>query len=61
MAQCARGDRVQYMFKLKTVLEEHIDELASLITIENGKTLAESKANCDAALKTSKSRAAFPC
>ncbi|MGA9587496.1 MAG: aldehyde dehydrogenase family protein, partial [Terracidiphilus sp.] len=37
-------DRVQYLFKLKTLLEEHIDELASLITIENGKTLAESKA-----------------
>jgi len=37
-------DRVQYLFKLKTLLEEHIDELASLITIENGKTLAESRA-----------------
>ncbi len=32
------------MFKLKALLEEHIDDLASLITIENGKTLAESKA-----------------
>jgi len=38
------ADRVQYLFKLKALLEEHIDELASLITIENGKTLAESKA-----------------
>ena len=37
-------DRVQYMFKLKALLELHLDELASLITIENGKTLAESKA-----------------
>ena len=27
----------------KTLLEEHLDELARLITIENGKTLAESK------------------
>jgi malonate-semialdehyde dehydrogenase (acetylating)/methylmalonate-semialdehyde dehydrogenase len=36
-------DRVQYLFKLKSLLEQHIDELASLITIENGKTLAESK------------------
>jgi len=34
-------DRVQYLFKLKALLEEHLDELASLITIENGKTLAE--------------------
>jgi len=37
-------DRVQYLFKLKALLEAHIDELASLITIENGKTLAESRA-----------------
>jgi malonate-semialdehyde dehydrogenase (acetylating)/methylmalonate-semialdehyde dehydrogenase len=37
------GDRVQYLFKLKNLLEEHLDELAGLITIENGKTLGESK------------------
>jgi malonate-semialdehyde dehydrogenase (acetylating)/methylmalonate-semialdehyde dehydrogenase len=37
------ADRVQYLFKLKTLLEEHLDELAALVTIENGKTLAESK------------------
>jgi malonate-semialdehyde dehydrogenase (acetylating)/methylmalonate-semialdehyde dehydrogenase len=36
-------DRVQYLFKLKALLEQHLDELARLITIENGKTLAESK------------------
>src|SRR5579872_5255702 len=38
------ADRVQFLFKLKVLLEEHLDELARLITIENGKTLAESKA-----------------
>jgi malonate-semialdehyde dehydrogenase (acetylating)/methylmalonate-semialdehyde dehydrogenase len=38
------GDRVQFLFKLKNLLEEHIDELAALITTENGKTLVESKA-----------------
>src|ERR1700760_4413083 len=32
-------DRVQYLFKLKALLEEHLDDLANLITIENGKTL----------------------
>jgi malonate-semialdehyde dehydrogenase (acetylating)/methylmalonate-semialdehyde dehydrogenase len=37
------GDRVQFLFKLKNLLEEHLDELAGLITIENGKTLGESK------------------
>jgi len=37
------GDRVQFLFKLKTLLESHFDELAAIITTENGKTLAESK------------------
>ena len=37
------ADRVQFLFKLKNLLEEHLDELARLITIENGKTLAEAK------------------
>jgi malonate-semialdehyde dehydrogenase (acetylating)/methylmalonate-semialdehyde dehydrogenase len=38
------GERIQYLFKLKNLLEEHLGELARLITIENGKTLAEAKA-----------------
>jgi malonate-semialdehyde dehydrogenase (acetylating)/methylmalonate-semialdehyde dehydrogenase len=40
----APGERVQYLFKLKNLLEEHIDEIARLITRENGKTFAEAKA-----------------
>src|SRR5437773_4429896 len=38
------GERVQYLFRLKNLIEEHLDELARLITIENGKTLGEAKA-----------------
>jgi malonate-semialdehyde dehydrogenase (acetylating) / methylmalonate-semialdehyde dehydrogenase len=38
------GERIQYLFKLKFILEEHIDELSKLITLENGKTFAEAKA-----------------
>lgn len=37
-------DRIQYLFKLKQLFEIHFDELAQLITIENGKTLGESRA-----------------
>src|SRR5437868_13798392 len=37
-------DRIQYLFKLKQLLEEHLEELARLITLENGKTLAEARA-----------------
>jgi malonate-semialdehyde dehydrogenase (acetylating)/methylmalonate-semialdehyde dehydrogenase len=38
------GERVQYLFKLKNLLEENLDELSRLITLENGKTLGEAKA-----------------
>jgi malonate-semialdehyde dehydrogenase (acetylating)/methylmalonate-semialdehyde dehydrogenase len=37
-------ERVQVFFRYKALLEQHIDELAALITRENGKTLAESRA-----------------
>jgi malonate-semialdehyde dehydrogenase (acetylating) / methylmalonate-semialdehyde dehydrogenase len=38
------GERIQYLFKLKNLLDDHIEELSRLITIENGKTFAEAKA-----------------
>src|SRR5215475_7929351 len=38
------GERIQYLFKLKNLLEEHLDELSRMITLENGKTFAEAKA-----------------
>jgi len=37
-------DRIQPLFKLKQLLEDHIDELGRIITEENGKTFAEAKA-----------------
>ncbi len=37
------GDRVQYLFKLKVLLEEHLEDLAQTITMESGKTLAEAR------------------
>src|SRR3989454_12334031 len=42
------GERVQYLFKLKNLLEENLDELSRLITTENGKTFAEEigRASC---------------
>ena len=36
-------DRIQPLFRLKTLLEEHREELALSITNESGKTLAESR------------------
>jgi malonate-semialdehyde dehydrogenase (acetylating) / methylmalonate-semialdehyde dehydrogenase len=37
-------ERIQFLFKLKQLLEEHFDEIGRLITMENGKTLTEAKA-----------------
>ncbi len=37
-------DRIQYLFNLKQSLETHFDEIARLITMENGKTLTEARA-----------------
>jgi len=36
--------RIQPLYKLKQLLEDNVDELARLITLECGKSLAESKA-----------------
>jgi len=44
-------DRIQPLFKLKMLLEQHLDELARLITIENGKTLTEAKAELRRAIE----------
>jgi hypothetical protein len=44
-------ERVQSLFKLKILLEEHQEELAQLTTLECGKTLAESKAELQRAIE----------
>jgi len=44
-------DRIQPLFKLKVLLEEHIDELSRIITQENGKTFAEAKAELRRAIE----------
>ena len=37
------AERIQYLFKLKALLEEHFEEISCLITMECGKTLGESR------------------
>ena len=36
-------ERVQFFFKYRTLLEENMDELTQLVTLENGKTYGEAK------------------
>ena len=50
-------DRIQYLFKLKQILEDHFDEIARAITTENGKTSRNPGASCGALSKTSRSPA----
>ena len=44
-------DRIQPLFKLKQLLEEHIDDLSRIITQENGKTFTEAKAELRRAIE----------
>ncbi|BAU42815.1 CoA-acylating methylmalonate-semialdehyde dehydrogenase [Leptolyngbya sp. O-77] len=45
------GDRIQYLFKLKTLLEENLDDLSRTITLECGKIYAEAKAEMQRAIE----------
>ena len=44
-------DRIQFLFKLKQILEGHFEEIARTITTENGKTLAESRGELQRAVE----------
>src|SRR6266436_1883064 len=44
-------DRIQALFKLKQLLEDHIDDVSRLITQENGKTFTEAKAEMRRAIE----------
>ncbi|HEX4424136.1 MAG TPA: CoA-acylating methylmalonate-semialdehyde dehydrogenase [Terriglobales bacterium] len=44
-------DRIQPLFKLKQLLEAHVDDFGRLITQENGKTFAEGKAEMRRAIE----------
>lgn len=37
-------ERIQYLFRMKAVLTNHFDDIARTISLENGKTLAEARA-----------------
>src|ERR1700693_1632277 len=44
-------DRIQPLFKLKMLLEDHMDDIARIITQENGKTFTEAKAEMRRAIE----------
>jgi malonate-semialdehyde dehydrogenase (acetylating)/methylmalonate-semialdehyde dehydrogenase len=44
-------ERIQYLFRLKMLLDEHIEDIARTITMEAGKTLGESRAEMRRAIE----------
>lgn len=53
-------DRVQYLFRLKMLLEEHFEDLARTITTEAGKTLVESRGEMRRAIENVEIACAAP-
>lgn len=53
-------DRVQILFRLKPLLESHAEELAELITLENGKTLSEARGDMRRAIQMVETACGMP-
>jgi malonate-semialdehyde dehydrogenase (acetylating) / methylmalonate-semialdehyde dehydrogenase len=53
-------DRIQFLFKFKRLLEEHATEIARLITQENGKTFAESRAELQRGIENVETACGIP-
>jgi malonate-semialdehyde dehydrogenase (acetylating) / methylmalonate-semialdehyde dehydrogenase len=54
------GERVQYLFGLKNLLESHLEELACQITMECGKTIEEARAEIRRAIENVEVAAGIP-
>ena len=52
--------RVQYLFKLKTILEDNTDDIARTITLESGKTFLEAKAEMVRAIENVENACGMP-
>jgi malonate-semialdehyde dehydrogenase (acetylating)/methylmalonate-semialdehyde dehydrogenase len=53
-------ERAQVLFRFKSLLEKNIEELAELIKLENGKTLAEARAEIDKGIEVLEFASSFP-
>lgn len=53
-------DRIQYFFKIKTLLEENFDELVKICSKEHGKTLAESRGDVRRGIQMVETAAGIP-
>jgi malonate-semialdehyde dehydrogenase (acetylating) / methylmalonate-semialdehyde dehydrogenase len=53
-------ERIQYLFKLKDQLENHLEEISRMITMECGKTLEESRAEMRRAIENVETACGIP-
>ena len=53
-------ERVQVFFRYKSLLEQHLDELAGLVSEENGKTLSEAVAEVEKCIELTEFATALP-
>jgi malonate-semialdehyde dehydrogenase (acetylating)/methylmalonate-semialdehyde dehydrogenase len=53
-------DRVQVLFRFKELVTKDINDISALITLENGKTLSESKAEIEKGLEVTEFACSFP-
>ena len=60
-SQTPAVERARTMFRLRSLIELHFEELAALITREHGKTLAESRAEMQRSLEMAEFAASVPC
>lgn len=54
------GKRIQYLFQLKRLIEENMDELSRTITLESGKTYVEAKAEWVRAIENVENACGIP-
>jgi len=53
-------ERVQIFFRYKTLMEEHLQELAELVSAENGKTLGEATAEVEKSIELTEFACSLP-
>ncbi|MGH9665870.1 MAG: CoA-acylating methylmalonate-semialdehyde dehydrogenase, partial [Bryobacteraceae bacterium] len=53
-------ERVQVLYRYKTLLEKHAEEVASILTAENGKTLDDARASVRRAIQTAEVACGMP-
>lgn len=58
--QTPAPDRIQKLFRLKSLLEEHLNELVELCTLEHGKTLVESRGDVRRAIQMVETACSIP-